>query len=42
MLYGEKLYRLRVRLVLAIERCDLDLAADIKRRIAAVERAAWL
>lgn len=42
MLYGEKLYRLRVRLVLARERGDTELAADIGRRIAAVERAAWL
>lgn len=42
MNYGEKLYRLRVRLVLARERGDLDLAADIERRIGNVQRIAWL
>ena len=42
MPFGEKLYRLRVRLVLAQERGDLDLAADIGRRIAMIEWAAWL
>lgn len=42
MSYGERLYRLRVRLVLATERGDGQLAADIRQRIATVEREAWL
>lgn len=42
MSFGERLYRLRVRLVLAQERGDADLIADLENRIATVTRAAWL
>lgn len=42
MNYGERLYRLRVRLVLACERGDARLAADLQQRIETVERGAWL
>ena len=39
---GERLYRLRVRLVLARERNDQELARDLEGRILSLTRAAWL